>query len=77
MIKVEIYTSKSCSHCHAAKEFLSQNNISFTEYDITQDAQARRELMRKGYRSVPLIIIENEEISGFDREKLLNILKLK
>jgi glutaredoxin-like YruB-family protein len=75
--KVEIYTSKSCSYCHAAKEFLSQNNISFTEYDITQDAQARRELMKKGYRSVPLIIIENEEISGFDKEKLLSILKLK
>jgi glutaredoxin-like YruB-family protein len=75
--KVEIYTSKSCGYCHAAKEFLSQNNISFTEYDITQDAQARRELMKRGYRSVPLIIIENEEISGFDKEKLISILKLK
>jgi len=33
--------------------------------------------MRKGYKSVPLIIIGSEEVSGFDKEKLSNILKLK
>jgi glutaredoxin 3 len=74
---IEIYTTESCSHCHAAKDFFRQYNIGFTEYDITKDIQARRELMRKGYKSVPLIIIDNEEVSGFDKEKLLGILKLK
>lgn len=77
MKKIEIYTSESCSYCHAAKDYFRQNNISFIEYNITKDIQARRELMRKGYKSVPLIIIGNEEVSGFDKEKLSNILKLK
>ncbi|MDF2592297.1 MAG: glutaredoxin [Clostridia bacterium] len=76
MKKIEIYTTESCSYCHAAKDFFRQNNISFTEHDITKDTQARKELMRKGYRSVPLIIIGDKEISGFDREELTTILKL-
>jgi glutaredoxin-like YruB-family protein len=75
--KIEIYTTESCSYCHAAKDFFRQNNIRFKEYDITKDIQARRELMRKGYKSVPLIVIDNEEVSGFDKAKLLSILKLK
>lgn len=77
MKNIEIYTTESCSYCHAAKDFFRQNNINFTEYDITKDVQARKELMRKGYRSVPLIVIGNDEVSGFDKEKLLGILKLK
>jgi glutaredoxin 3 len=76
MRKVDIYTTESCSYCHAAKDFLKANNISFTEYDITKDSQARRELMKKGYRSVPLIIVDSVEISGFDRGELSQILML-
>lgn len=76
MKKVEIYTSEGCKYCHAAKDFLKQHNVSFIEHDITLDLTARTELMRRGYRSVPLIIIDNLEISGFDMEKLSNALKL-
>ena len=77
MKQIEIYTSETCSYCHAAKDFLRQNNISFTEYNITKDIQARSELMRKGYRSVPLIIIGDEEVSGFDKAQLSSKLKIK
>ena len=77
MKKIEIFTTEFCSYCHATKDFFRQNNINFTEYDITKDVQTRKELMRKGYKSVPLIVIGNEEVSGFDKEKLLGMLKLK
>lgn len=76
MKNVDIYTTESCSYCHAAKDFFRQNNIIFTEYNITKDPQARRELMKRGYRSVPLIIIGDQEVSGFDREELSTILKI-
>lgn len=76
MKRVEIYTSKSCGYCHAAKDFLAKHNISFVEHDITTDPNARRELMNRGYRSVPLIIVDNMEISGFDKEELTKALKL-
>lgn len=76
MNKIDIYTSESCIYCHAAKDFFRQNNITFTEHDITKDPQARRELMRRGYRSVPLIVVGDKEVSGFNKEELSNILKL-
>jgi glutaredoxin-like YruB-family protein len=76
MKKVDIYTTESCVYCHAAKDFLTANNIHFTEYNITKDSQARRELMRRGYRSVPLIIVDNKEISGFDKGELSQVLML-
>lgn len=76
MKKVEIYTSETCGYCHAAKDFLKQHSISFVEHNITKDSGARRELISKGYRSVPLIIVNGIEIPGFDKERLSELLNL-
>lgn len=74
MKKVDIYTSDSCQYCHKAMEFFNENNIDYTEHNITKDKDARMEIMNKGYRSVPLIIIGEKEILGFDREVILEAL---
>lgn len=76
MRKVEIYTSETCSYCHAAKDFLREHNIGFYERNITVDTKARKELISMGYRSVPVIIVDGEEISGFDKERLAKLLNL-
>ena len=70
MNKVEIYTSTNCMHCHNAKEFFTNNNIDFVEHNISKDIEAKRTLMSKGYRAVPLIVIDGEEMLGFDEEKV-------
>ena len=72
--KIDIYTSNNCQYCHEAKEFFSENNLSFTEHNISLDKEAKMEIMKKGYRSVPLIIIDGEEILGFDKEKIVTLL---
>ncbi|EQB87008.1 glutaredoxin-like YruB-family protein [Clostridium punense] len=76
MNKVEIYTSDTCGYCHQAKDFLQSNNIDYLEYNISRDLNARKTLMRKGYMSVPLLVINGEEILGFDRERICSILGL-
>lgn len=76
MSKVEIYTSDTCGYCHQAKDFLQSNNIDYLEYNISRDLNARKTLMRKGYMSVPLLVINGEEILGFDRERICSILGL-
>lgn len=76
MKKIEIYTSDTCGYCHAAKDYFNQNNVQFTEYNISSNPEARKELMKKGYRSVPLIVIDSEEILGFDKDKIDSILGL-
>lgn len=74
MSKVDIFTSSTCQYCHEAKEFFKKNNVDFVEHNITTDVEARKDLMKKGYRAVPVIVIDDEYIVGFDQNKVAGIL---
>ena len=76
MKPITIYTSSQCHYCHEAKNFFDKNNIDYIEYNISNDKEARRELMRKGYMSVPLIIIGEQVVVGYDKEELSGLLGL-
>lgn len=76
MKKVEIFTSSTCEYCHMAMDFLKENNIEFLEHNISEDAESRKDLMKKGYRSVPVIVIDEEYIVGFDKAKVSSLLGL-
>lgn len=70
MKKVEIYTSDTCIQCKKAKEYLQNNNIEFIEYNISSNEEFRRELIKKGYLSVPIIVVNNQDILGFDVNRI-------
>ena len=74
MANVIIYTSSTCGYCVAAKQYLSEKGVSYTEKNIQTDPNARKELMQKGHMGVPVIIVDGEEIVGFDRAKLEQLL---
>lgn len=78
MQNVTIYSTPSCHFCHMAKDFFKENNVSFTDYDVAGDAAKRQEMIEKsGQMGVPVIIIGNELIVGFNKpliSKLLGIL---
>jgi glutaredoxin 3 len=76
MNKVEIYTSNSCGYCHMAKDFFKENNIEYIEHNISEDSEAKKILIKKGYRSVPVIDINGKEMMGFDKEKVVAMLGL-
>ena len=53
------------------KEFLSQNNVGFTEHDVSQDRAAAKEMItRTGQKGVPVTVIDGETIIGFDVARL-------
>jgi len=56
------------------KEFLSQNNIAFTERNIAADETALTELEQLGYMTTPVTVIDDEVVVGFDRPKLERLL---
>lgn len=72
--KVIVYTSNTCPHCTTAKQYLQEKGVEYTEKNIQTDAEARKELIQKGYMGVPVIIVDNEEIQGFDKQRLDEIL---
>lgn len=76
MSNIIIYTATGCSHCHEAKEFFNENNLSFTEHNISEDKAAKKELIKKGVMSVPYIIIDDQEFKGFEIEKIKSVLNI-
>lgn len=68
MKKVTVYTSNTCPHCKAAKNYLKENNIDFEEKNVDEDRSAIDYLVEKGYRGVPVINIDGEDLVGFNKD---------
>lgn len=68
MKKVTVYTSNTCPHCKAAKNYLKENNIDFEEKNVDEDRRAIDYLVEKGYRGVPVINIDGEDLVGFNKD---------
>jgi glutaredoxin 3 len=66
MNSVIVYTSTFCGYCFAAKSLLSKKGISYEEVNLSESPEMRQEIMEKwGWRTVPLIIINDKLIGGF------------
>ncbi len=66
MSDITILTSPSCSYCHAAKDLLQQQGLTYQEVDLLKDGeQAQQLLIRSGQRTVPQIFIKQKPIGGF------------
>jgi glutaredoxin len=62
--------------CGKVKEFLSQNNIAFTDRNIAADEAALKELEKLRYMTTPVTVIDGEVVVGFDIGKLRKLLQL-
>ena len=47
-------------------EYLSQKGVVFTEKNVSRSPEAVQELMTMGVRSLPLILIGDKRLSGFN-----------
>ena len=66
MNQVKILTSLSCGYCHAAKDLLQREGISYQEVDVYKESeQAQQLLIQSGQRTVPQIFINEKPIGGF------------
>lgn len=57
-------------------EFLSQNNVEFTEKNIRTDLDAMQDMVQMGSQATPTTVIDGEVIIGFDRDKIREKLEL-
>ncbi len=76
MSKVVVYSSNTCPYCVMAKDYLAENNVEFEEKNIAEDAAARKELMQMGHMGVPVLLIDGEEVVGFDKPRINELLGL-
>lgn len=60
------------------KEFLSQKGIPYVEKDVSVDRDAAYEMANKsGQMGVPVIVMDDQVVIGFDRERLESIISAR
>jgi len=72
---VIIYSAPTCPYCKRAKEYLSQKGISYTDYDVASDRDKAKEMIQKsGQIGVPVILVDDQLVAGFNQSKLDELL---
>lgn len=76
--KVIMFTTPTCSYCTTAKRYLKEHKIRFKEVDVSKDQKAALDMQRRsGTTGVPVILINNRPIVGFDKPKINRMLNIK
>lgn len=68
MPPVDIYTTRYCPYCHAAKALLNSKGVPFTEIDLSGNWERRDEMIERanGRVTVPQIFIGGVHVGGCD-----------
>ena len=74
MAQVEIYSTRYCSYCQAAKALLNRKGIAFVEIDVSGDPEKRNQMVERanGVMTVPQIFIGATHVGGSDELHELN-----
>ena len=63
--RVVMYATSWCPYCQQARNYFRQQGISYTEYDIERDADAKRRYQEFGGRGIPVIFVGKRRMNGF------------
>ena len=63
---VVIYTATWCGVCKTAKAYFNEQDIEFEEFDIEKDPRGKSDFRRLGGRAVPVILVGEQRMNGFD-----------
>jgi len=75
--RVIIFTSSSCPWCNRVKQYLREQRFRFREVNVERDPEGARELKRRNIMGVPVVLINNQPIVGFDKIKIDKLLGIK
>ncbi len=63
---VTMFSTSWCPHCKRAKAYFAQKGVGYREVDIEESEAGRREFEQYGGSGVPLIIVGEQRMRGFD-----------
>ncbi|MBJ7310210.1 glutaredoxin family protein [Rugamonas sp. CCM 8940] len=73
--RVVVYGTKHCPFCAKTRDYLRGQNIAFADFDIDDSSKAREEFKRLDGEGVPVILIGNRRIAGFNQAAIEDALK--
>jgi len=75
--RVIVFTSSSCPWCNRVKQYLKEKRFKFREVNVERDPEGAREMKRRNIMGVPVVLINNHPIVGFDKAKIDKLLSIK
>ncbi len=77
MLKPVIYTTPSCFYCKLTKAFFHEKGVEYEEKNVATDEKARQEMVDvSGQMGVPVTVIGDKVVVGFDKKLLSELLGL-
>ena len=74
-MKIKVYSTPTCPYCKMVKEYLSSKSISYEDIDVSSnDALAEEMVKISGQMGVPVVVIDNQAVVGFDKAKIETLL---
>ncbi len=75
--KVIVYSTPTCPYCKQIKAYLKEKSIEYDDIDVAANPDKAQEMIDKsGQMGVPVVMIGEEVIVGFDKEKINKALGL-
>ncbi len=69
--KVIVFSTPSCPWCARVKSYLKQKGVAFKNVDVSRDRRAAEDMVRRtGQQGVPVVLIGNRAIVGFDKNRI-------
>jgi glutaredoxin len=73
--QVILYSLSTCGYCKQARELLEKQNVAYVEKVIDTSAAAKKEAAELGIKSVPVLLVGDYRVKGYDRSKWLDLLR--
>lgn len=67
---IVMYATPTCGYCAKARQYFSARGLHWDERDIEASAQAKSEWKTLGGMGTPLILVDDEKISGFHQARI-------
>jgi glutaredoxin 3 len=74
-VRVTLYSTSQCSHCRQLKKLLQQHHVAHAEFDVQKSTRAMKEFQRLGARGVPVLLVGESRVDGFQPKKIEQLLK--
>ncbi len=74
--EVVVFSTVRCGYCVRAKAFLDKHKIKYTNIDINKSSEGRKRYKKLNGRGVPLILVGDKQIRGFNKTALIKALGL-
>jgi len=75
---IKVYSTPACAYCVTLKKFLTEKGVEFKSIDVSEKEEFLQEMIDKsGQMGVPVIDIDGQIVIGFNKEKIVKLLKIK